>query len=439
MINIKRIFYTVQSSFWFLPAIYGLAALVAVGITTTLDLKYLDEVKKSIPDIFLANADVSKGLYSALTTAILTMTTISFSTIMVVLTTYSSQFSPRTLQDFMRSRSPHHVLGAYTFGFLFALVNLLLVSKGDQFFRPITMIIAAVFGLALFIYFIHMTSKQIQVNALIEKIHKDGNRLIDRSYNEAKHNDTEVWDGAELTKLENADWKTVHAQDAGYIQDIEWKELFKWAEKEDAIIKVHANIGEYLIQGEPLISVLSNDQGKYKRNTADALLSYAAVGTERNDVQDVEFALEKIVEIALRAISPGINDPHTAINCINRIGSLLVEIGKKNRNIHYLANDEWKLRVIKPSISFDHYLYRCFYQIKHYGSEDVSILYSMLDILAKVASVSDESVRSDIWNYHYEILAVFDWNALSNQDYLRMREVYERLTDVCGKNEIIQS
>ncbi|WLV25138.1 DUF2254 domain-containing protein [Aciduricibacillus chroicocephali] len=433
MESVKRFFFRMRESFWFLPVIYGLAAIFSIIFIKLLDTAIIHNWEKSIPAVFLTSADISKELYSALTTAILTMTTISFSTIMVVLTTYSTQFSPRTLQDFMRSKSTHHVLGVYTFGFLFALFNLLLVGKEDQFLRPVFMVITAICGLALFIYFIHMTSKQIRVNSLIEEIRKDGTRLICGTYKEKNYIEASSWKQSELERITREKRETIYAEEAGYVQNIDWKELFRWAEKEDVILESHVQAGGYILQQAPLISIIGLGEPTDKKKRLDKLLRFITIGSERSDVQDIEFMIEKIVEIALRAISPAVNDPHTAINCINRLGSLLVELGKHNKETRYLANKEDKLRVIRPTITFPKYLYRCFYQIKHYGREDVSVLYGLLDTLAKVAFVSESDIRRHIWNYHYEVLDVFDWQTLSNQDYLHMQEAYERLVEHCEK------
>jgi len=426
-----------RTSFWFLPTVYGLAAMISVAVIGMTDLAVIKHWEGPMPNMLLTSAEVAKDLYSALATAILTMTTISFSTIMVVLTTYSAQFSPRTLQDFMRSKSTHHVLGVYTFGFLFALLNLLLVGKEEQLIRPIFMVITAIFGLALFIYFIHMTSKRIQVNQLLKQIHTDGNRLIGDANKEKVYIESGTWNESVLKELDGVPNHIVYSQKSGYMQDVEWKALFKWAEKENVILQVHAQAGMFIVEGEPLITIAYLTSGeKDVRCKIDHIAKYVTVGAERTDIQDIEFTLEKLVEIALRAISPSVNDPHTAINCINRIGALLIKIGKSERDMRFIANKDKQLRVVRPNITFDQYLYKSFYQIKHYGKEDISVLTALLKTMAQIASVSGDEVRKHIWIYHYEVLDVFDWKALSNLDYLYMRSAYDYLLESCGKKRV---
>jgi len=428
----KKIWMQMRSSFWFEPAIYGLNALLAVWLCTLADGMVIKHFKTAIPRILLTNPDVAKELYSALATATLTMTTISFSTIMVVLTTYSTQFSPRTLQDFMRSKITHQILGMYTFVFVFALMNLLLVGNTNQIVRPTAMVITAIMGLAFFIYFIHYTSRHIQVNQLIHMIHKDGTRIVKETYSEKTYVETGTWPQAEIESIYKRKCAVLYAKQSGYLQDVDWKGLFVYADKAGIILDVQIQAGSFLVEGEVLTNVYSREEISPER--LKALHEYFAVGAERSDLQDIAFSIEKLAEIAMRAISPAVNDPHTAINCINRIGAMLVTIGREIKNMHYLANDAGELRIIRPMMPFEDYLYKGFYQLKHYGKKDVSVLYSLFTILGKVASVSGDTVKQKIWAFHFEILAVFDWETLTKQDFAHLYSAYQRLVSICRHN-----
>ena len=138
--NRTKFWIDTRDSFWFVPMIYSIISILLVIITSLLDTWLVNYYRDQLVDVLLTEKDVAIWLYGSLVTAILTMTTISFSTIMVVLTTYSTQFSPRTLQDFMRSSMTHHVLGVDCFGFIFALINLLLVDKQPLIIGPILML-----------------------------------------------------------------------------------------------------------------------------------------------------------------------------------------------------------------------------------------------------------------------------------------------------------
>lgn len=180
LLNQTKLWLQVRDSFWFLPVIYSICSFVAVGVTTAIDVWLIAKIADSIPNVLLTNKGIAKSLYSSLITAILTMTTISFSTIMVVLTTYSSQFSPRTLQDFMRSKVTQHVLGVFSFGFVYVLMNLWLLgeSKEKALLSPLFTVIVAIICLAFFILFIHHSSRWVQVNFLIGTIRNEASKVI---------------------------------------------------------------------------------------------------------------------------------------------------------------------------------------------------------------------------------------------------------------------
>lgn len=251
----KKFWMKVRGSYWFVPLLYGITSILLVIVSTFADKWFIGSFKESLPSILLTNSSIAKELYGSLVTAILTMTTISFSVIMVVLTTYSTQFSPRTLQDFMRSKMTHHVLGVYCFGFIFALLNLVLVGKGNTFLGPIFMVSIAIASLAFFIYFIHHSARGLQVNNLVGKLRKDATRVIRDAFKESNFTENEKWDDEEIAKIKHTNMETIYAKNPGYVQHVEWAELIKWAIKKDCVIEVQVNTGDFLPEGYPIMHV----------------------------------------------------------------------------------------------------------------------------------------------------------------------------------------
>src|SRR5699024_9402461 len=125
------------------------------------------------------------------------------------------------------------------------------------------------------------------------------------------------------------------------------------------------------------------------------------IGNERTDIADGEIKLQKLVEIDLRAISPAINYSHTAINCINRIGSTLRELSNDYKEVYYLADHDENLRILQYPKIFEDYLYKSFYQLIHFAQEDVSIYYSLIEVLYKLALISKPDIKQRVWNFHY--------------------------------------
>lgn len=425
--NQTKIWIKIRDSFWFIPAMYGISSLIMVVLISLTDNWIISSFKDSIPEILLTKKDVAISLYASLVTGILTMTTISFSVIMVVLTTYSTQFSPRTLQDFMRSRTTQHVLGVYCSGFLFALIHLLTAGKETSLIGPIVMVIIAIINLAFFVYFIHHSARWIQVNNLIGKIRNDGARVIKNSNKEQSFYTYEEWDESEIKTIQSNSKRTIPAYNSGYIQKIDWNELVKLAAEQSCILHVHSKIGDFVTEGLPIMSVYHTEECE---DDCD-FNQFLVIGNERTDLQDIEFMLQKLVEIALRAISPAINDPHTAINCLNRIGALLSEVGSTYNEDRFYADEDNQLRAIHEPKRFEDYLYKSFYQIRHYGKEDVSILYGMLEVLYKIAVVSKKPIKQKVWDFHFYIMDVVEWDELSELDRQHLEEIYKEFKNYC--------
>lgn len=432
--NRSKVWMNIRESFWFIPAVYGITAIIVVLLINFADAWLISSFKDDIPKQVLTGKDTAKKLYATLVTAILTMTTISFSVIMVVLTTYSSQFSPRVLQDFMKSKFTQHILGIFSSGFIFALIFLLLIDSGEPLFGPILMTIIAIICLGSFVYFIHHSSRWLQVNRLTEMLKAQGIKTIRNVYQ--KHHtyvEYSTWDEEEIVTLKEKSYKILRAEDSGYIERINWQGIVDYAKKYDYVIDFHVQVGNYIPKNFPLMSVMDANEIKAE----DHLHSLIIIGKERTDIQDIEFVIQKIVDIALRAISPSTNDPHTAINSINRIGGLLIEVGKNYKESSYLTDSEENLRVALSSRNYEDYLYKSFYQLRYYGSGDVSVIYGILEVLYKISDVSDSMIKRKIWDFHYYISESIGWDKLSSLDREHLQEIYDKLESSCNKKAIL--
>lgn len=424
--NLSKAWMKIRDSFWFVPTLYSIASLLLVVVFHITDELILSNSNDKIPEIFIINEEIAREIYSSLVTAILTMTTISFSVIMVVLTTYSSQFSPRTLQDFMQNKVTHHILGVFCFGFIFALVNLVLMGKHDTIIGPILMIIISIVCLAFFIYFIHHAAKWLRVSSLISNIHSDSTKVIKDTFAQKEFGEHEFWNQVEIDQVRQQRKVRLLATEAGYIQKIEWKSLLEWAKEKDAVIELHEKIGDYMTKDLPLLTVYRLDESEEMKKINE----FIVIGVERTDVEDIEFIIQKLVEIAVKAVSPSINDPDTAINCINRIGSMLSDLGKVYKEIQFLTDERSDLRIIKQVKRYEYYLYRSFYQILYYGKKDVSVCYSLIEVLYKIALANDGSIRRKLWAFHYYVMDAIDWDSLLEFDRNHLESIYQKFKSV---------
>ncbi|UOQ44380.1 DUF2254 domain-containing protein [Halobacillus salinarum] len=431
--NKEKMWVHVRDSFWFLPAVYGLISLAAVSLVSVADFLLVPKFEKNIPSVFLTNKSVAQTLYGSLITSILTMTTISFSTIMVVLTTYTTQFSPRTLQDFMRSRFTQHVLGVYSFGFIFSLVNLLLLGKEQSkgLISPFLTVIISIICLAFFILFIHHSSQFVKVNNLIGQIRLSTSKIIKKTFEEKDYEESSVWDQEEVDHIRSANRRVIYAEQSGYVQGVQIKPLMAWAKENDVLLEADFFIGHYIQKGMPIFYYIQNNESD--EFSPEYCLQFLLIGNERTDIQDIEFSIQKLVEIAVKSISPSINDPHTAVNCINRIGSLLAELGQQFIPIRYYADHNQDLRLILEPKPYREYLYKSFYQIRIYGRHDLSVMNGVLEALYKIAVVDGAEVRKDVWRFGEYMIKAVDVEELEELDYEYFHQQAKKLANACGE------
>lgn len=438
-----------RHSFWFLPTFYGTLAIFLSIISVIIEKSVsIEQIRDYVPNALLTDVKLGQTILNAIAVSVLTMTAITFSSIMVVLTTYSSQFSPRTLQDFISDIVTQRVLGVFTGAFIYSLLILLFikdVSDKKLFIAPGIAVVWAIVSLGFFVFFIHHVATWTQVNNLIDKISTRTLRTIKESFHlidESSNTHTKDLSAHEdLQQIDMSDKITVHSSEGGYLQMIKVSAIIDKAKSRNELLKVERRIGDYILKDTPLFSVIegSSSEEEYQQSYEECFV----IGTERNTVQDVEFGIQKLVEIALRAISPGINDPHTAINSINRIGSILAELGDTAfpRPFYYDENDE--LRVVIDIHSYRELLYKAFYQIRHYAREDVSVCASTLSVLHGIIerNPTDRGVHKAIWDFTKYFVDGIEKDVLLDWDKDFINEKVERLatsTHCEGEYELVK-
>ncbi|WP_309868288.1 DUF2254 domain-containing protein [Desmospora profundinema] len=410
-----------RQNFWFIPVLFSAIALYGAYITVELDRTLTLQQKKIwFFRALLTDVDLAKIILSSLAVAIFTMITITFSSIMVVLTTYTSQYSPRTLQNFISDKITQRVLGVFVAGFIYILFILLFLNQAKPkslLITPTFAVNVAVACLAFFVYFIHHVATWIQVNNLISQVTERTLSSI------ASHFETVLGkemppENADLSHI--ADLQSVVARDSGYIQYIDVAGLISIAARDDVMISMERSVGDFVTKGG---QIFSYRRGSEKEIRIQEYLDLIVLGNERTTVQDIEFGLQQLVEIALRAVSPGINDPHTALNCINRIGTILTTLSGYSIVRPYHYDDNGQLRLILRFEHFSYYLYKSFYQIRHYASGDLSVMEGIITTLQMIAEAGSPDIKETIWDFSRYITDGIDPSELMDWDkyYLNKR------------------
>ena len=194
---------------------------------------------------------------------------------------------------------------------------------------------------------------------------------------------TEELPSADFLALFSRESRPVPAISGGYVQFIAKDDLMEWAVKEDAVILLEQQPGGYVIAGRPLVRIWPKD--KITDKVLKQVNRAFALDDERTPSQDIEFAFLELVEIALRALSPSLNDSFTAIACINRLGSALCRLAQRDIPSPYLLDDQKHLRVIAPTRGFSEIMEAAFNHIRHNVRSNVQVTIHLLETLATVA------------------------------------------------------
>lgn len=413
----KSFLYALKEKFWLTPAIFSLAAVVLSISLYYADLLLVEQVKEYIPAILLTQVELARIIMGTLAGALLTMSIFTFSTILVVMTMYSSQFSPRALKNFVHDRITWRVLGIFLGGFIYNALSLMFM-RDDLYSHDVLStfvgIVIAFFCLATFAYFIHYIATTVQVGKLIEQLIIDTERVITFYENfEEKNVVSEVF----------TEWhpigviETVKSETNGYLQFLAFEKLLNHVKSQEYEVEILVCIGDYVYEGKPLMNIYKKEEREIDTNT------YFSISGERSSEQDIPFALQKLVEIALRAISPGINDPNTANDIIIRIGRLLGKIGHLHHGETILVDGEGQPIVKWRLPEFSEVMYKVYYQIAFYGKEDISVLQSITDSLKIIAELAPARHHQAVWNIQAYILESLKSHQLKSldQDFLQTK------------------
>ncbi|WP_425618146.1 DUF2254 domain-containing protein [Anatilimnocola sp. NA78] len=390
-----------RASFWFVPAAIVVAAVVLataiIGVDANIKLSFVEKW----PLLFGAGAAGSRGLLTAVASSMITVAGVVFSITIVALSLTSSQYTSRVLRNFMRDRINQMVLGVFVGIFAYCLVVLRTIRGGDEkaFVPSLAVLgglILAFVGIAFLIYFIHHIALSIQASSIIAAVASETIAAVDHLFpkglGEAAHKssgDKESGDNEEPSDEERA-WTAVPARVTGYIESIDGDALLTLAQKWETVIRMERGIGEFVIEGVPLISVdlatgLAEDE-------ISALNAVYVVGRQRTLQQDAGFGIRQIVDIALKALSPGINDTTTAVMCVDYLAAILVRLA--SRDIPSLRRKEGgRTRLIARGPSFESLLAEAFDQIRQNAEGNVAILLRQVEALETIGGVTDSELR----------------------------------------------
>lgn len=374
-----------RSSFWFIPSVMAAAAAMLAILGVRLDMA-LQDTQVEGWWVYRGGAEGARAVLSVVAGSMISVAGTVFSITIVALTLASSQFGPRLLRNFMRDTVNQFVLGVFTSTFLFCLIVLRTVRgiDDDQFVPHLSItlgVLLAVASLGVLIYFIHHTSVSIQVTHLIRQVSRELRGTIARLYPEeaVREDSPRGLEQADRTRSDAAIGAMIPAQGSGYVLAIDLDHL-KWVAREtDSTVWLGLRPGQFALEGSLLANVLP---GEHLTDDLVASINRAFVwGTDRIPNEDVECAVSQLVEIALRALSPGINDPFTAINCIDWLGDSIDFLASRATPPSIHRDEEQRVRVVTRPVAFEGVVDAAFNQIRQAARTNAAVTIRMLEVI----------------------------------------------------------
>lgn len=387
----------VRDSLWFLPSVLTLGAVVLAAVTVELDRHYIaDDV---LPYwLYSSGAAGARGVLSSISTSLITVTGVVFSVTIVALQLASTQFTPRILRNFTSDRANQLVLGVFIGTFTYALLVQRVVRSSVEdtaaFVPSLSVTVAVALSLVsigFLIFFIDHLAESIEAGTIVDRVSDQTIGVIERLFPEraetggadAPGGEPRGKNGEEKYLLPGAEGARVEAAKSGYLNYIDEDGLLDLAEREGLVLRVDVPIGEFVIVGQPLVSLWP----AVSRNEelAGALRRRFILGSERTPAQDIERGLVELADIAVKALSPGINDPTTAAVCIDRLSDVLVAIGTRRPPDPVRRDDDGSVRLVARRYTFEEAVCAAFDPIRPYAASHVRVVQHLLDRIAKMA------------------------------------------------------
>ncbi len=387
--------YNLRGGFLVRPLIIALALGSAGALLSWLEETF-PVVSAWVPTtVFPSHADpqVAQVILAGIAASMMTVVSIVFAILLMTLTLASMQFSPRIIVSFSKDRVTQWTLGVFLGTFSYCMAALPAARSLPHPFAPVATVLGAMI-LALtcvgwLLFFIHHISQAISVNHIVDKIAKETEGMIDelmpspRGLDSLKHTEPLRPNPSEVA---------ISSHESGYIRFIDTGRLIVLAKQYHVTIRVLRRVGHFVPAGIPLMMV-SKGNRLSTEGTARLLVAFD-FGPTRTLQQDVEFGVLQMVDIALKAISPAVNDPTTAISCIDQLSRVLIRFGSRQPPEELLCDPPGIPRASVGWIHSERLLEAAFEQIRMYSKADVAVSLRLLRALGDIAvSTPDPEFR----------------------------------------------
>ena len=387
----------IDTRLWPIPLLTIIAAVIFGVLLPILDAKVDDKLPDSIIAlVFNGGPDSARAVLSTITGSLITATSLTFSLTVVALQLASNQASPRLLRLFASDRTVHATLATFLGTFTFSLMVLRSVQNStDKTAAAVPSIsitlclLLTLTSIIMLTVFLAHLAKELRVETMLRNVHRETKRTIDLVRTTTEDGPAEV-----SADIRPKKFSTVEAIHSGFLLSTSRSRVVSMATALDLIVEEEHSVGSSVIAGVPIVSfwprsgVLPED---FNHEAFDRVIRSAySTGYERTSSQDIGFGLRQLVDIAIRALSPGINDPTTAVHALSHISAVLGLIAHLPPQPAALLDDEGNVRLIVRPHHFDALLNLAVDQVRHYGSGDPDVVARLFKLLREVALNTEE-------------------------------------------------
>jgi uncharacterized membrane protein len=386
-------------------------AVAAASASVAIDHAWGDRLLGGLSWIYGGGAEGASLLLGTVAGSMISIAGTVFSMTLVALSLASSQLGPRLLRNFMRDSVNQVVLGTFVATFVYCLLVLRTIRRADEgaFVPHLSVsigVLLAIISMGVLIYFVHHVSVSIQADEVVARVGREVEEGIDRLFPDRVGTSAAVESpaasAAELAALFSGAACPVRASADGYVQLVNVEALVDLACREDLLLGMECRPGHYVVKDQPLMMAVPGD--RLNADLTARINAAIVLGSQRTAAQDVEFSFHQLVEIALRALSPGVNDPFTAIVCVDRIGSALCLLAGRRAPSPHRFDSQERLRLVLEGSDFPGVVDAAFNQIRQNSQSSPAIAIRMLEAITRIASCVRSPEHAQCLHRHAEMI-----------------------------------
>jgi uncharacterized membrane protein len=391
---------------WFIPLVYALGAVAVSFALPRLEDIWLAKFVSSM------SVGAAIGIYSAIASGMIALTGIVFSLAFVMVQFSASAYSPRLVLWIARDAVMSHALGIFTATFLYSLAALAWVDRHESGRVPLSslwmVIILLLTSIAMFISLIHRIG-MLQLNRMLVFTGNQGREIIAGLYppiDEPASQSADEISGTFGVRVIR------HRGQPRVVQAFDIAGLVEMARRSGSVIKVEAAVGDTVFDSTPLFRIFGGDD----LLRSEDFLNAVELGVERTFEQDPKYAIRLLVDIAIKALSPAINDPTTAVQALDQIEDLLLRLGKRRLEIGAFRDADGALCVVVPFPSWQDFLQLAFDEIRFYGATSVQVMRRMTALVSEMIAVLPDERRAALTYWQERLQSTIDRTFGDKQD-----------------------